>query len=115
MDLPNKQINILTIIFLVLQLCLPVYGPAYFSEVAGTAATSQAGVVCVHVDVGTNHESQGRHPHVTPCHELDAPCDIPSAFAFDQWPLISSLTAIDKGILLPGYGAPFDIPPENLL
>lgn len=115
MDLLSKQINILTIIFLVLQLCLPVYGPAYFSEVAGTAGASQAGVVCLHADVGTNHESQGRHPHVTPCHELDAPCDIHSAFVFDQRPIISSLTATDKGTLLPGYGAPFDIPPESLL
>lgn len=110
-----KRINILTIFLLILQLCLPVYGPVYFAEVVRSAEARHAGVVCAHADADANHGTQGNHPHKTPCHELDAPCDIPSVFILEQRTRIATLIATDKGTLLSGYGAPFDIPPENLL
>lgn len=109
------SINFLTILLLILQLCLPVYGPAYFSEVAKIADTGPGGVVCAHADSDVSHEPRESHPHNPPCYELDAPCDIPSGVVFKQRTIISSLFATDQGILLPGYGHPFDIPPENLL
>lgn len=108
------SINILTIVLLVLQLCLPVYGPAYFSEVAMIADTGPGGVVCAHAEVDVNHESHENHPHMHPCYELDAPCDISHGMVLSQ-SIIATLIATDQGILLPGYGAPFDIPPEYLL
>lgn len=113
MVLLNKPINILTGLMLILQLCLPAYGPAYFSDIAIAAEASHTGVVCTHADLDANHETQGNHSHKPPCHELDAPCDIPSVFIPEQRALIFTLIATDKGTLLHGYGTPFDIPPEN--
>lgn len=115
MALRNKLINVLTTLLLVLQLCLPVYGPAYFSVVAVTAEASRAGVVCAHTDVDANHESQESHPDMTPCHELDAPCAISSGWVLDLRIIIATFTATDQGIFLSGYGAPFDIPPQNFV
>lgn len=109
------SLNILTIVLLILQLCLPVYGPAYFSEVAKIADTGPFGVVCAHAEVDVNREPHESHSHKPPCHELDAPCDLPSGMVLSQKSIIAPLIATDQGILLPGYGAPFDIPPEYLL
>lgn len=113
MLLTNKLINVLTTILLVLQLCLPFYGPVYFSEVTRTAEASHAGVICAHADVDSNHKSLGSHTDMTPSHELAAPCAILSGWVLDQRIIIATLTATDKGIFLPGYGAPFDIPPKH--
>lgn len=113
MFLTIKLINILTTILLVLQLCLPAYGPAYFSEVTRTAEASHAGVVCAHVEVDSHHKSQDNHSDMPPCHELDAPCAILSGWVLDQRIIIATLLATDEGIILPGYGSPFDIPPQN--
>lgn len=111
----HKPINILTGLLLILQLCMPAYGPAYFSDLRIAAEANHSGVVCTHADVDANHETSESHPHKSPCHELDAPYDIPSGVILSQRTIISTLIAIDKGILLPGYGNPLDIPPEYLL
>lgn len=74
----NKSINILTGLLLIMQFCLPAYGPAYFSDLTIAAEASHSGVVCTHANVDANHETSESHPHKSPCYELDAPCNIPS-------------------------------------
>lgn len=113
MSLPDRHIKVLTIVLLVVQLCLPVYGPDYFSAFLSTIEANHAGFVCAHADADSDHESQDGHQHIAHCHELDAPCDTASGLVLDYSPVISALTSSDKGALLHGYGAPFDIPPEN--
>lgn len=113
MRLPDKNITVLTIVLLVVLLCLPVYGPGYLSDYLSTVEANHAGFVCDHSGADSDHESQDNHQQPAHCHELDAPCDTAAAPVLDYSPVISTLTSSDKGILLDGYGAPFDIPPEN--
>lgn len=113
MSPPNRHIKVLTILLLVLQLCLPVYGPDYFSEYSSTIEANNTGFVCDHAGGESGHESQDGRQDITHCHELDVPGDITYGILVDYSPVISALTSSDKGALLDGYGAPFDIPPEN--
>lgn len=113
MSLPDRHLKVLTIALLVILLCLPVYGPDYFSEYLSTVATHHSGFVCDHAGADSGHESQDGHQHITHCHELDAPCVTSFGLVLDYSPIVSALTSSDKGALLHGYDAPFDIPPEN--
>jgi hypothetical protein len=113
MRFPDKNITVLTIVLLVVLLCLPVYGPDYFAEYLSSVEANHAGFVCDHAGADSDHESQDGHQQIGHCHELDAPCVTAAAAALDYSPAISILTSSDKGALLDGYGAPFDIPPEN--
>ncbi|MBI5485207.1 MAG: hypothetical protein HY888_12190 [Deltaproteobacteria bacterium] len=113
MSFPHSQIRFLTIILLMVQLCLPVYGPDYFSEHLSAVGASHAGFVCDHAGADSDHESGNGNQQVAHCHELDAPCVVSSSLVLEHSPVISRLISSDKGALLDGYGAPFDIPPEN--
>lgn len=113
----DKNITVLAVALLVVLLCLPVYGPYYFSEYLGTVDTNHAEFVCSHDQSGdaSGQESQDGHQQPAHCHELDVPCDMASVHALDYSPSISALTSSDKGALLDGYRAPFEIPPEHLV
>ncbi len=113
MILSGRHIKILTTVLLVVQLCLPVYGPDHFSGVLASLESGNSGFVCTHADVESDHDSQEGHKHFPHCHELNAPCEITSGLVLDHSPIISKLSLPDKGTLLPGYGNPIDIPPEN--
>lgn len=113
MSITCRHMKALTILLLVVQLCLPVYGPEYFSAYLSSVESSHSGFVCAHADADSDHESHDGHKPITFCHELDSPYDVTSALALEHSPVISTLTSSDKGALLDGYGAPFDIPPEN--
>jgi len=113
MIFPCRQIKVLAILLLVVQLCLPDYGPVYFSELLGAVEVNHAGFACAHAGADSGHESEESPRHITLCNELDEPSLIASALVIDYSPVISTLTSSDKGALLPGYGAPIDIPPEN--
>ena len=113
MSRPDRPVKVMTIALLVVLLCLPVYGPDYFFEYLNTVETNHAGFVCDHASADSGHESQDDHQQIAHCHELDAPCDTASGPVLDYSPAISTLTSSDKGALLDGYGAPFDIPPEH--
>lgn len=115
MSFPDGHIKVLTTALLVLLLCLPVYGPDYFSEYVSSVEAHHAGFVCNHDHAGSNsdHESQDGHQQIAHCHELDAPCDAVPAIVLGYSPVISVFTSSDKGALLDGYGAPLDIPPEH--
>lgn len=114
MVLPYSYIKVPTLFLLVILLCLPVYGPDYFSEYLSTTATHHSGFVCDHAGADSGHESQHGHQNIHHCHELDAPCITSSGPVLDHSPIISILASSDRGALLEGYGFPFDIPPENL-
>lgn len=113
MSLHCRDIKVLAIVLLVVQLCLPISGPVYISEYMNTGEASHSGLVCVHTDADTDHESQGGHEQITHCHELDAPCDTASGPVIKHVSVVSPLTASYAGALLPGYGAPREIPPKN--
>lgn len=115
MIFPHRQIRFLTIILLMIQLCLPVYGPDYFSEHLSAVGANHAGFVCDHAGADSDHESQDNQQQVAHCHELDAPCVVSPRLVLEHSPVISRLTSSDKGALLDGYDAPFDIPPEHLV
>lgn len=109
MVLTRPPINVLTICLLVLQLWLPVTMSAYFLE---SINANDSGVVCTQAETDAGHESRESHPHLTPCHELEGPCDITARFVLDPWPGFTPATSTGRGVLLDGYGEPFDIPPE---
>lgn len=111
----DRHMKFLTIALLVVQLCLPVYGPAYFFEVLNDIEASDSGFVCNHADVESDRESHEGHQHIHHCHELNAPCEIASSLIIGHSPVISTLSSSEKGSLLPGYGSPIDIPPENFI
>ena len=113
MILLDRHMKFLTIALLVVQLCLPVYGPAYFFEVLNNIEASNSGFVCNRADAESGRESHEGHQHIHHCHELNAPCEIASSLVLGHSPVISTLSSSEKGSLLPGYGAPIDIPPEN--
>lgn len=115
MGLTDRDIKVLIIVLLAVLLCLPAYGPDYFSQYLSTAEANHAGFVCDHADADADpgHETQDEHRHIAHCHELDAPCVMPSALRLDYSPLVSAIASSNKGTVLDGYGAPFDIPPEN--
>lgn len=105
--------KLLTILLLLVQLCLPVYGPDYFFELMDSIGTSHAGFVCTDESADSGRESQDDQRQSTHCRELDAPCDLPSGLALDHSYAISSLTTTDKGTVLPGHGDPIEIPPKH--
>lgn len=113
MTRPYKQIKVLTILLLVIKLCLPVYGSAYFSELLSTVESNHTGFVCVHVEADSSHESHESPQHITQCHELEQPSLITSNFNIDYSPAISMFTSSDKSALLPGYDVPIEIPPKS--
>ena len=113
MSFSGRHKKFWTIVLLVFLLCVPMYGPAYFSESAGTDGTSRTGFVCVHEDTDTGHESRDDHRHIAHCHELDAPCDTTPPLVLDYPPVVATLIYSDKGALLPGFDTPIDIPPEQ--
>lgn len=108
-----KQIKVVAIFLLILQLCLPVYGPAYFSELLHSVAANHAGFVCAQADSDSEHGSRERPEHIVHCHELDEPGIISSGPVMHYSPVIAALTLSDKGVLLPGFSAPIEIPPEK--
>lgn len=103
----------LTTVSLVIQLCLPVYGPGYFSELLTSIETNHTGFVCVHDVADPGHASRHDQQQSDHCRELDAPCDIPSGLALDHSCVVSTLTSSDIGNVLPGHGNPVEIPPEH--
>lgn len=105
----------LTAVLLVIQLCLPVYGPAYFFGLADAIGTGHTGFVCAGESADSDHESSDDEQHTAHCRELDAPCDLPSGLALDCSYAISALISLDKGTVLPGHGPPIEIPPKNHL
>ncbi len=109
MVLTRPPINVLTICLLVLQLWLPVTMSAVFLE---AVRTNNSGVVCPHAEADADHESQESHPHITLCHELEGPCDITAGYVMDPRAGFTPATSTGTGVLLAGYRAPFDIPPE---
>lgn len=108
MNISNKHIKVLTILLLVVQLCLPVYGTDYFSEFLSSIEANNAGFVCDHSDADFDRESRDDHQNATHCHELDAPGAATAGLVLGYSPVISALTSSDKGALLHGYGVPFD-------
>jgi hypothetical protein len=102
----------LTAAVLVILLCLPVYGPAYFLELVDAVGTSHTGFVCADESTDSGRESHDDHQQTAHCRELDAPCDLTSSPALDHSFAISALISSDKGTVLPGHGAPIEIPPE---
>lgn len=108
-----KRIKVVAIFLLMLQLCLPVYGPAYFSELLYSVDASHAGFVCTQADSDSEHGSQDLPEHIAHCDELDEPGIISSGPVMNYSPVIAALTLSDKGVLLPGFSAPIEIPPEK--
>lgn len=117
MILLHTFIKVPALFLLLILLCLPVYGPGYFSEYAETAETHHGGFVCNHGDANANsdHESPENDRHITHCHELDAPCVTSSVPVLDYSPVISPVISSIKGTVLDGYEAAFDIPPEQFV
>jgi len=113
LTLTNRHIKFMTIILLLVQLCLPLSGSLYISTVESTNETGHTGIVCVHTDADAGHESQDSHEQVPHCHELEAPCDTASGAVVKHSPIISLLATSYDGAVLPGYGAPPEIPPKN--
>lgn len=114
MSLPDRHMKFWTTVLLAILLCLPFSGALYLSELMDTVGTGDTAFVCEHEDEDSGHEHpQDGHRHITHCHVLDAPCDTTPPLVLEYPPVISTLTSSDKGILLPGYGAPIDIPPEK--
>lgn len=110
---PGKHAKALAIVLLLVQFCLPLFGPVYVSDYLSTREASHTGIICAHPDADAGHESQDGHKLITHCHELDAPCDTSSGPLLEHLPLISHLASSYKGALLPGYAAPIHIPPKN--
>lgn len=108
----SSHIKILTVLLLVVQLCLPLSGSVYVFEVSSQRGENHTGVVCTQADVAADRESHHGHEQIPHCHELDAPCESVAGFILDHSPVIAALKAADKGVLLPGYYVPIDIPPE---
>lgn len=113
MIITNRHSRILTVLLLLVQLCLPLSGSLYISTNVSLSETSHTETVCDHADADADHESKGGHEQIPHCHELDAPCDTVPGTVIKHTPLISQLTASHRGALLPGYGAPLEIPPKN--
>lgn len=98
---------------LVVQFCLPFSGPVYSSELLNAAEAIHTGFVCAHTGADSGHESQEGHEHITHCHELDAPCVTTAGLILGHAPAVSTLTSLNNGTVLPGYGASIYIPPEK--
>ncbi len=116
MDLLKEHGKTLPIIMLLLQIIFPLYGSLYIFTVADLNESEHTGVIaCAHTDADSDHEPGEKHQQVLHCHVLDAPYDTASRIVVKHSPLVSQLTASYKGALLPGYGVPFDIPPEDFI
>ncbi len=101
---------------LLLQIIFPLYGSLYIFTVADLNESEHAGITaCAHTDADFDHKSGENHQQVFHCHVLDAPYDTASRIVVKHSPLVSQLTAPYKGAFLPGYGVPFDIPPEDFI
>lgn len=111
----NRHINASALFLIMVQICLSVSGPVYVTEFVGSSEARDSGIVCAHHDADSDHETQGGHEQITHCHELNAPCDTASGCVLVYSPDSFLLRSSDKGALLPGYGAPIDFPPENLV
>jgi hypothetical protein len=109
----DRQSKIITMLLLLVQICLPLSGPLYISTNMSTSETGHTETACVHADADADHESKDGHDQIPHCHELDAPCDTVSGTAVKHSPLISQLTVTHRGAVLPGYGAPPEIPPKK--
>lgn len=107
--------KIITMLLLLVQICLPLSGSLYVSANMSKSETGHSVAACAHADADADHESRDGHDHIPHCHELDAPCDTVSGTVLKHSPLISRLTASHGGTFLPGYGAPPEIPPENMV
>jgi hypothetical protein len=109
----DRQGKIIIMLLLLVQICLPLSGSLYLSTNMSTSEAGHTETGCVHVDIDVDHESRDGHDQIPHCHELDAPWDTVSGTTVNHTPLISQLTALQSGALLPGYGAPLEIPPKN--
>lgn len=113
MSLPGRHMKLWTKVLLVVLLYLPFSGPVYLSELADSIGTNHTGFVCVDEGADSDHESGDGHRNLTHCHELDAPCETTPPIVLEYPPVVSTLTASDKGALLSGFGTPIEFPPEN--
>lgn len=111
----DGQSKVITMLLLLVQICLPLSGPPYISTNTSTSETGHTETACVHADADADHESKHGHGQIPHCHELDAPCDTVSRVVVKHSPLISRLTASHRGVFLPGYGAPPEIPPKDIV
>ncbi|MDD5287318.1 MAG: hypothetical protein PHD54_15815 [Desulfuromonadaceae bacterium] len=111
----NRHCKIVTILLLLVQMCLPLSGPLYISTNVSSIEKSLTETACLHADADTDHQSKDGREQIPHCHELDAPCDTVSGALIKHSPLISKLTASHSGAFLPGYGAPLEIPPKNIV
>lgn len=111
----DRHSKMITMLLLLVQICLPLSGPLYISTNMSTSETGHAETACVHADADADHESKDGHGQIPHCHELDAPCDTVSGTVVIHSPLISQLIVSHRGVFLPGYGAPPEIPPKSIV
>ncbi|WP_173195273.1 hypothetical protein [Geobacter sp. SVR] len=103
--------KIVALLMLALQLLLPVSAHARSLELVEADEHHAAALVCPDVDPGDSHESDS-HQHDSGC-PLDAPfCMMHLQFLLST-PATERLNAVYAGRLLPGFGRPPFIPPQN--
>jgi hypothetical protein len=112
MTFPERQLNVLVIILLVVQMFLPLLGPVCISGFSNNADLNHAEFAIVHMDYGSDLESKDDHQHISHSCERDELCEIVSGTGCGYSPVIFTFTSSDKGGLLPGYDTPIDFPPE---
>jgi hypothetical protein len=108
-----RRLQILTILLLTVKLCSPIYGAAYFSDLLSAVESSHTEFVCIQAGSDSSHDSHESSRHVLQCHGLDQPSLIASDLIIEYSPAIFTLTSSFKCAMLPGYGPPVYIPPEN--
>ena len=115
MKSPCRKIQIVTIVLLTVKLCSPVYGAVFFSEFLRAVESPHPEFVCVQDGSGSDssHESHESSRHVSQCHGLDQPSLIASGLTVVYSPVILTLDLSFKCAMLPGFGPPVYIPPEN--
>jgi len=111
----DRHSKIITMLLLLVQICLPLSGSLYISANMSKSETGYTETACTHVDADADHETSDRHDQIPHCHILDAPCDTVSGMAVKHSPFISRLIAFHSGAFLPGYDAPLEIPPKNIV
>jgi len=111
----SRHSKIITMLLLLVQICLPLSVSLYISTNMSTRETGHTETACVHVDADADIEPEDGHDQIPHCHELCAPCDTVSGTVIKHSPLLSQLTASHGGAILPGYGAPLEIPPKNIV
>ena len=110
---PQRKLQILTVLLLTVKLCSPIYGAAYFSDLLRAVESPHTEFVCIQAGPESSHDSHESSRHVLQCHGLDQPSLIASSLIIDYSPAIFMLTLSYKCAMLPGYGPPVYIPPEN--